>query len=134
MSRAEWRDDCLVFTGPTLPKGYGVTGKGGRGTGNVLVHRAVWEHHHGPIPEGLWVRHSCDNPPCVRIEHLLLGTEADNRQDMYERERTILSPLKTHCIRNHEFTEENTYRPPSRPNTRHCRECRRVRRAAQKEH
>ena len=54
----------------------------------VLLHRAVWEIHNAePIPEGLIVRHTCDNPPCCNPEHLILGTHQDNTDDMYQRNR-----------------------------------------------
>lgn len=50
-------------------------------------HRASWEMHNGPIPEGQWVLHHCDNPPCVRPDHLYLGSNTENVRDRTDRGR-----------------------------------------------
>jgi len=44
--------------------------------------RVSWKLAYGPIPPGMYVLHRCDNPPCVRPEHLFLGTHKENMQDM----------------------------------------------------
>ena len=48
----------------------------------VKAHRAAYETWVGPIPEGLVVRHMCDNPPCINPEHLRTGTYLENNHDM----------------------------------------------------
>jgi hypothetical protein len=51
------------------------------------AHRISWMIHHGDIPEGKWVLHKCDNPLCIRIDHLFLGTPMDNSLDMRNKGR-----------------------------------------------
>jgi hypothetical protein len=49
--------------------------------GQYYAHRVSWLFSHGEIPIGLDVLHHCDNPPCVRPDHLFLGTQTDNNAD-----------------------------------------------------
>jgi hypothetical protein len=77
---------CLEWTGTKQGKrDYGVIKVGG---GYYIgIHRFVYEMCHGPIPEGLVVRHKCDNPSCIAIGHLEVGTNKDNSSDMVLRDR-----------------------------------------------
>lgn len=54
---------------------------------SILVHRYVYENVCGDIPDGLIVRHTCDNPKCINPNHLLVGTYKDNCRDMFDRHR-----------------------------------------------
>jgi len=75
---------CWPWTGSKTLKGYGQL----RWKYNSLVaSRVSYELYVGPIPEGLMVRHRCDNPSCVNPDHLELGTAADNSADMVQRGR-----------------------------------------------
>ena len=47
----------------------------------------MWIQENGPIPEGLLVRHKCDNRLCTNLDHLELGTIQDNVQDREDRGR-----------------------------------------------
>lgn len=53
----------------------------------LRAHRVAWELLRGPIPDGMSVLHSCDNPRCCNPEHLRLGTHADNMDDKRKRGR-----------------------------------------------
>lgn len=53
----------------------------------ILAHRLMWNLMKGRIPQGLGVLHTCDNPLCINIEHLFLGTAEDNTADALRKGR-----------------------------------------------
>lgn len=55
--------------------------------GRTGAHRVSYKQHHGDIPEGHYVRHKCDNPPCINPEHLESGTPKQNMEDRDARGR-----------------------------------------------
>lgn len=75
---------CQEFSGFRNRNGYGQIGIYGD---LYLTHRVMWMAHHGEIPDGLYVCHRCDNPPCCNIEHLFLGTAKQNSSDMVQKAR-----------------------------------------------
>lgn len=75
---------CWVWTARCRETGYGELAIGGV---SRRSHRVSWVLTNGPIPDGLQVLHRCDNPPCVRVSHLFLGTNADNVRDREAKHR-----------------------------------------------
>ena len=82
---------CWNWTAGDNGEGYGtIRAKNDSGKRIMaLAHRLSWEFHHGVIPEGLLVLHHCDNPSCVRPDHLFLGTKKDNAVDRDSKGRRI---------------------------------------------
>ncbi len=83
-------DGCWEWQRGRFPKGYGRVALPRHGNDTQPqegAHRIAWLLTNGPIPDGLWVLHRCDNPPCCRPDHLFLGTLQDNVDDMVAKGR-----------------------------------------------
>lgn len=121
LSKVEKTDTCWIWTGYKTKTGYG--------TFKFKyyphpAHRFSYQIFKGEIPKGLHICHSCDNPSCVNPEHLWTGTAQQNMIDCVQKGRHK-ETRKTHCLRGHEYTPENTKTYKNQP-WRYCRTCRNI--------
>ena len=82
-AKIEKAQGCWSWKGPVASHGYGRFTRGRQW--EDTSHRIAYALSHGPIPEGLVVRHRCDNKLCCNPAHLELGSQARNIQDMFQR-------------------------------------------------
>lgn len=80
-SKVERTDGCWLWLAFKDKNGYGQIGTGTKSS-HAYAHRISYEIEFGEIPAGMHVLHKCDNPTCVRPDHLFLGTHVDNMADM----------------------------------------------------
>lgn len=83
-AKVQKTDTCWLWTASANLRGYGWIGVNGR---LRRATRVAWELQIGEIPAGLHVLHTCDNPRCVRQDHLWLGNHVDNMRDMAQKGR-----------------------------------------------
>lgn len=95
-SIADTSTDCILWTGTKNNKGYGRLTYQSK---QFSAHRIAYELEHGPIEDGLFVLHSCDNPLCVNPNHLSLGTQLENMRQASDRGRC--KPPKIHGESHH---------------------------------
>lgn len=119
---------CVVWIASRNNSGYGTFNVGVRST---VAHRWSYEYHVGPIPDGLDLDHLCRNRACVYPEHLEPVTTSANLLRGVDVGQA--NAVKTHCPANHPYSGANLYVPPSRPNNRMCRTCRRDQKMRAKE-
>jgi hypothetical protein len=110
-------DDCWEVGGSTVSIGYAQAPWPGRPGRSTTASRVAWMLFVGPVPDELEVCHHCDNPPCIFLPHLWLGSPAENTADKVSKGRARggsgahwvnAKAQATHCPNGHEYTEENT--------------------------
>lgn len=123
MLKVDTTGQCWLWKGSDNGRGYGRFSVDGK----TYQQAARWllGHLRGkPLESHEWACHHCDNPRCVRADHLYVGDSESNARDMAERGRAKNgNSAKTHCPKGHPYDEENTYRWG---NHRACRTCQRV--------
>lgn len=77
-------DGCLIWQGQKDKRGYGFLRLDGR---MQRAHRIAFELRNGPIPSGMVILHACDNPSCINLDHLAMGTQLANVRDMLNKGR-----------------------------------------------
>lgn len=106
--------------GRTPETSYGIFNAKLLGYSDARAHRAMYECFVEPIPEGMQIRHKCDNPPCVNPDHLIPGTALDNSRDMVERRRHWRHDWNR-CDKGHDLTLPGAVRREK--NVNRCAEC-----------
>jgi len=97
---------CWLWRGRINDGGYGVLSHSEDGKTQLFAHRLSYIIHFGEIPDGLWVLHKCDNPPCCNPNHLYAGTAQDNMDDVVERSRRTWHGQKGEFHPRAKLTEE----------------------------
>ena len=86
---------CWLYDGARDINGYGyVKNPLADSPKFITAHRLAWILKNGPIPDGLLVLHKCDVRACCNPEHMFLGTDKDNSEDMYAKQRDASSGEK----------------------------------------
>ena len=83
-AKAEKSTGCWEWSGGKSGSGYGYIGFRGR---LWRAHRVAWVLTNGEILEGMFICHTCDNPPCINPSHLWVGSCADNNADCMSKGR-----------------------------------------------
>lgn len=101
---------CRLWTGRLDKDGYGVVDYTRDSKGKLLptrVPRLLYELRVGPIPEGKIIKHTCDVPQCVALEHLELGTYSENNKEGYSRGRHVSTDNRGEGNANSVLTESD---------------------------
>jgi len=111
-------NSCWEWQGYRKPNGYGFYA-------GQYTHRLAYKLFIGDIGD-MNVCHTCDNPSCCNPEHLFLGTQSDNANDMVAKKRSYVAfeKIKSHCKRGHPLSGDNLY--VHKTGRRQCLTCQRM--------
>lgn len=119
-TKVDTTTNCIEWRG-TKWKGYGrITYRGS----TISTHKLSWTLLRGDIPKALRVLHSCDNPSCINVNHLWLGTDQDNASDKKLKGRGVYPgpKVKMFCKRGHNISVVGRFRMKGR-NSGPCKQC-----------
>ena len=94
--------DCWTWTAGKMPTGYGMFNVNGKNYGAHRISVVL----DGRDPTGYVVMHTCDNPSCVRPDHLIVATQKDNMIDMSKKGRSHTNQARGIDSGRHKLTEE----------------------------
>lgn len=105
-ARVQQGEGCWIWTGGRNGEGYGQFMYQRRRT---TAHRFAWQCSNGvACPAGRVIRHRCDNPPCVRPDHLEVGSTSQNVRDTYARRRRAAHTWPTGTARHNSQLDDET--------------------------
>ena len=110
-------DGCHIYNGYKNSNGYGQF-RDKDSNKLTRTHREAYKQLVGDLDSTKVILHLCDNPPCMNVDHLYQGTQAENIKDMWSKGRAAKSDLKV-CKNDHEYPDDR----PRGINKNRCREC-----------
>lgn len=106
-------NDCWPWIGSKTERGYGTMNigyKANKTQRKIGAHRLAWVLTNGPVPDGTYICHRCDNPPCCNPAHLFVGSQKDNMRDASAKNRIVAGGRfrqPTHCTNGHPLSGSN---------------------------